>query len=210
MMTLARRISVTRQFLDQAAVFTDAPRTAGDAAAAGDYRAALAQAERLGLAAGQLREALVRDTLARDAGWQELAGMLGMHPQAAFETCAHLAGHRDTPARQRPDLAVVLTAGLAAGHDMRGEYGIDIKDLGPDHSLHAEPAVRRFRDAAELVGDDVWITVTIPGDFEGAKGDPVPGADAIQQWTSVVLHPAELTWLREMLALNAAGDETCE
>ena len=93
---------------------------------------------------------------------------------------------------------------------MRGEYGIDIKDLSPDHSLHAEPGVRRFRDAAELVGDDVWITATIPGDFEGAEGDPVPGADAIQQWTSVVLHPVELTWLREMLALNAAGDETCE
>ena len=136
--------------------------------------------------------------------------MLGMHPQAAFETCAHLAGHRDTPARQRPDLAVVLTAGLAAGHDMRGEYGIDIEDLNPGHSLRTEPGVRRVRDAAELVGDDVWITVTIPGDFEGAEGDPVPGADAIQQWTSVVLHPVELTWLREMLALNAAGDETCE
>src|SRR5439155_13160406 len=72
-------------------------------------------------------------------------------------------------------------------------------------SLHAEPGVRRFRDAAELVGDDVWITVTIPGDFEGAEGDPVPGVDAIQQWTSVVLHPVELTWLREMLALNVAS-----
>lgn len=209
-MTPANPTSVTQQFLEQATVFTDAPRTAGDAAAAGDYRAALAQAERLALGAGQLRQALVRDALARGADWQELADMLEMHPQAAFETYAHLADHRNTPARQRPDLAVVLTAGLAAEHDMRGEYGIDIKDLGSDHSLHAEPGVRRVRGAAELVGDDVWIAVTIPGDFEGAEGDPAPGADAIQQWTSVVLHPVELTWLREMLALNAASDETCE
>ena len=207
MMTPAKRTSVTRQFLEQATVFTDAPRTAGDAAAAGDYRAALAQAERLGLAAGQLRQALLRDALTRDADWWELADMLGMHPQAALETCAHLAGHRNTPAQQRPDLAVVLTAGLVAEHDMRGEYGIDIEDLSPDHSLHIEPGVRRVRDAAELVGDDVWITVTIPGDFKGAEGDPTPGVDAIQQWASVVAHPAELTWVREMLALNAADRE---
>jgi len=174
MMTPANPTSVTQQFLEQATVFTDAPRTAGDAAAAGDYRAALAQAERLGLAAGQLRQALVRDALARDADWQELAGMLGMHPQAAFETCAHLAGHRNTPARQRPDLAVVLTAGLAAEHDMRGEYGIDIKDLSPDHSLHTEPGVRRVRDAAELVGDDMRITVTTPGEIEVGRGRSHP------------------------------------
>ncbi len=133
--------------------------------------------------------------------------MLGVHPQAAFETCAHLAGHGNTPARQRPDLAVVLTAGLAAEHDMRGEYGIDIEDLNPGHSLRTEPGVRRVRDAAELVGDDVWITVTSPGDFEGAESDPTPGVDAIQQWASVVLHPVELTWVREMLALNAADRE---
>jgi hypothetical protein len=80
--------------------------------------------------------------LTHDAGWQELAGMLGVHPQAAFETCAHLAGHGNTPARQRPDLAVVLTAGLAAEHDMRGEYGIDIEDLNPGHSQPAHRAGR--------------------------------------------------------------------
>jgi hypothetical protein len=101
--------------------------------------------------------------------------MLGVHPQAVFETCAHLAGHGNTPARQWPDLAVVLTAGLAAEHDMRGEYGIDIEDLNPGHSLRTEPGVRRVRDAAELVDDDVWITVTSPGDFEGAESDPTPG-----------------------------------
>jgi hypothetical protein len=145
--------------------------------------------------------------LTRDADWQELAGMLGVHPQAVFETCAHLAGHGNTPARQRPDLAVVLTAGLAAEHDMRGEYGIDIEDLNPGHSLRTEPGVRRVRDAAELVGDDVWITVTSPGDFEGAESDPTPEVDAIQQWASVVLHPVELTWVREMLALNASDRE---
>ncbi len=183
-------------------MFTDAPHRAGEAAAAGDYRMALAQAERLDLAASQFRQAVLRDALAGGADWGEGADLLGTHPQQAYEACAHLAGHRSTPARQRPGHAVVLTAGLAVKHDMRGEYGIEIEDLSPGHSLHAEPGVRRVRDAAELVGDDVWITVTMPGDFEGAEGDPAPGVDAIQQWTSVVLHP--------MLALNAAGDETCE
>src|SRR5260370_14124929 len=100
--------------------------------------------------------------------------MLGVHPQAVFETCAHLAGHGNTPARQRPDLAVVLTAGLAAEHDVRGEYGLDIEGLKPGHRLRTEPGVRRVRDAAELVGDDVWITVTSRGDFEGAESDPTP------------------------------------
>jgi hypothetical protein len=208
MMIPAKHTSATWQFLRQATAFSDAPRAAGDAAAAGDYRAALAQAERLALAAGQLQQSLVQDALARDAGWQELADLLGMHPQAAFETYGQLSGHHTTPAQQRPDLAVILTAGLAAEHDMRGEYGIDIEDLSPDHSLHIEPGVRRIRNAAELTGDDVWITVTIPGDFEGAEGDRAPDVDAIGQWASVVLHPVELTWLREMLALNAAGDET--
>jgi len=54
------------------------------------------------------------------------------------------------PWSRSPGCAVVLTAGLAAAHDMLGDYGIDIQDLDPGHSLHAEP------------GGDVWITVTIP------------------------------------------------
>jgi hypothetical protein len=134
----------------------------------------------------------------------QVADLLGTHPQHAYETCAHLAGHGTTPAQQRPHHAVVLTAGLAAEHDMRGQYGIDLEDLSPGHSLHTDPGVRRVRDAAELVGEDVWICVTIPGDFEGAEGDLTAGVDVIDQWTSVAVQVGELTWLRETLTLNAA------
>jgi hypothetical protein len=195
-------------FLEQASVFTDAPGKAGEAAAAGDYTTALAQADRLGLAVQQLRQAILRDALADGADWWKVAGILAVHPQQAFQTCVHLTDHRSTPAQQRPGQAVVLTAGLAADHDMSSEYGIDIEDLDSGHSLHAEPGVRRVRAAADLTGADVWIAVTIPGGFEGAQGDPAPGIDVIGQWTSVVLNPGELTWLREALVLNdAAGQD---
>lgn len=135
---------ISQQFPALAGVFDDAPGRAAQAAAAGDYRAALDQATRLELAAGELREVLLREVLATGAGWQEIAGLLGIHPQQAFEACAALAGHLLTPAQQRPGCALVLTAGLAAVHDIRPEYGIDIEDLGPGHSLHAEPGVRKF------------------------------------------------------------------
>ena len=101
-MAPAKRTSVTRQFLDQATVFTDAPRTAGDAAAAGDYRAAWRRPNGSAWRPASSEQALVRDALARDADWQELADMLGMHPQAAFETCAHLAGHATRPPSSGP------------------------------------------------------------------------------------------------------------
>ncbi len=73
---------------------------AGDAAATDDYRAALAQAERLALTADHLRQAILRDVLADGADWWQVADLLGTHPQHAYETCAHLAGHRATPAQQ--------------------------------------------------------------------------------------------------------------
>jgi hypothetical protein len=101
----------------------------------------------------------------------------------------------------------VLTAGLDRAHDVLPEYGIDIDDLGPDHSVNADPGVVRIREAASLLGAGTWIMVTTPGGFERAEGDPAPGADAISQWTSVVTDTAELTWLREVLAVNAAGDQ---
>jgi hypothetical protein len=206
-MTVTRTASGGRHFPGQAVVFTDAPARAAEAAAAGDYRAALDQASRLELAAGQLRQALLRDALAAGADWWKVAELLGTHPQQAFEACSQLAGHRATPAQQRLGHAVVLTAGRAAVHDIRAEYGIDIEDLGTGHSLHAEPGVCRVRDAAGLLGDDVWICATIPGDFEGSEGDPAPDGDVIRQWASVVTDAGELRWVKEMLALNAAGGE---
>ncbi len=54
---------------------------AGDAAATDDYRAALAQAERLALTADHLRQAILRDVLADGADWWQVADLLGTHPQ---------------------------------------------------------------------------------------------------------------------------------
>jgi hypothetical protein len=48
-----------------------------------------------------------------------------MHPQAAFDRYANLIKGTVLPAEQRPDLAVVCTAGLAAVHGMKPEYGIE-------------------------------------------------------------------------------------
>ncbi|HEY6315151.1 MAG TPA: hypothetical protein VIY52_30710 [Streptosporangiaceae bacterium] len=206
-MTATTATSASQQFPRQAEVFTDAPARAARAAAAGDYRAALDQVTRLELAAVQLRQALLREVIAAGADWQEIARLLGTHPQQAFEACAQLTGDHVTPAQQQPGHAVVLTAGLAAVHDIRAEYGIDIEDLDAGHSLHAEPGVRRVRDAARLLGEEVWICVTIPGGFEGAEGDPGPGEDVILQWTSVVTDPGELHWAKEMLVMNAAGSQ---
>ena len=83
-----------------------------------------------------------------------------------------LRAHRAFPGASgpaTPALAVVLTAGLCAVHDAIGEYGIDIADLDSDHSLHIDPTVARIRGVARLLGDGVWIAVTIPGDYEGSE-----------------------------------------
>ncbi len=98
--------------------------------------------------------------------------MLGVHPQAVFETCAHLAGHGNTPARQRPDLAVVLTAGLAAEHDMRGEYGIDIEDLNPGHSLRTEPASAGFATRLSWSAMTCGSPLRVPAISRGPRAIP--------------------------------------
>jgi hypothetical protein len=55
--------------------------------------------------------------------------------------------------------------------------------------------VVRLRAASELLGDDIWLAVTLPGEYDDNT--------AIRRWTTVALHPDELGWLREALALNA-------
>jgi len=110
-----------------------------------------------------------------------------------------------SPAVQRPALAVVCTAGFAAAYNVDDEYGIDIDDLGNDHSLASEPTVTRLRTGAAVLGLDLWVAVRLPGAYEGADDAPKPDA-AITRWTTSVLHPDELGWLRETLALNAADD----
>jgi hypothetical protein len=207
-LTTASPAARTAQFAGQAAsALADAPHRAAAAVARADLRAALAQAERAEHAVAGLRQAIVADMLAGGTDWWQAGEALAMHPQAAFEDYGRLADGRQAPAAQRPGLAIVITAGLDSEHDVLPEYGIDIDDLGPDHSVNTDPGVVRIREAARTVGTRAWITVTTPGGFEGAEGDPAPGEDAISQWTSVVTGPEELTWLTEALAMNTVGTE---
>jgi hypothetical protein len=207
-LTTASRDTRTARFAGQAAAaLADAPHRAAAAVARADLRAALAQAERAEHAVAGLRQAIVADMLAGGANWWRAGEALAMHPQAAFEAYGHLAGDVQAPAAQRPALAIVLTAGMDSEHEVLPEYGIDIDDLGPDHSVKADPGVVRIREAARATGTRAWITVTTPGGFEGAEGDPEPGEDAISQWTSVVTSQEELTWLSQALAINTTGGE---
>jgi hypothetical protein len=206
-LTTASPASQTARLAGQAtSVLANAPHQAAEAVACADLRAALAQVERAEHAVTGLRLAVVADLLADGADWWQAGEALAMHPQAAYEAYGHLADGRQSPAAQRPDLAVVLTAGLDSEHDVLPEYGIDIDDLDPGHSVNADPGVVRIREAARLLGARAWITVTTPGGFEGAEGDP-GGEDAISQWTSVVTGAEELTWLTGALAMNTMGSE---
>lgn len=185
---------------------SEALTAAAAAAAVGDWRQATDAAVRLEEWARHTRTAVVRDALAACTDWWTLGELLGLHPQAAYEQYRAVAAGLASPALQRPGLAVVCTAGLVSTHDFDGDYGIDLDDLGDDHSLTAEPTVARLRAAAVTLGEDLWIAVRLPGGYEGADDTPEPDA-AIARWTTVVLHSDELGWLREALAFNATADE---
>ena len=81
---------------------------------------------------------------------------------------------------------MVCTAGLLSEHDQDDDHGLDLDDLGDDHSLTQDPTVARIRAAAALLDDDVWIAVRLPGDYEGA--DDLDDDAATSRWTSVVMH----------------------
>ncbi len=88
-MTPAKRTSVTRQFLEQATVFTDAPQTAGDAAAAGLRNEYLTLCTTLGR---QVRVLLPADrVLAGRAIDVDAAGRLLVEPAPGSDTSG-LAG----------------------------------------------------------------------------------------------------------------------
>lgn len=171
------------------------------AATAGDFKNAVTLAERFTAGARHLHHSVMRDALAAGLDWWQIGELLTLHPQAAFDAYANLADGTRTPAQQHPHLAVVCTAGLAAEHDMDTEHGIDLDDLDPQHSLTTDPTVVRLRAAAQLLGDDVWIAVKLPGTYE--DDDDLDDDAAIRRWTTVALYPDELGWLREALALNA-------
>jgi hypothetical protein len=139
--------------------------------------------------------------------WWQIGELLTVHPQAAFDAYASLADGTRTPAQQRLHLAVVCTAGLVAEHDMDTAHGIDLDDVDPQHSLVTDPTVVRLRAAAQLLGDDIWIAVKLPGEYAG--DDDLDDA-ATRRWTTVALYPDELGWLREPLALNAEDPDDDE
>lgn len=180
---------------------------AATAVAAGDFARAATAAQQLARYAEHVQTAVVRDTLAAGADWWQLGEFLGLHPQAAYEQYRSVAEGLHPPAQQQPWLAVVCTAGLITEHDQDDEHGIDLADLadlGDDHSLTQDPTVLRLRQAADLLDEDVWITVRLPGDYEGA--DDLDDGTAVRRWTTVVTHPDELGWLREALQLLAGTD----
>ncbi len=206
MTTPARAGAYTGTFRDQHGISLAADLDgSAAAAAAADWKHAAASAARVQASALHLHHSVVRDALAGGLDWWAIGELLAMHPQAAFEEYANLADGTVTPAQQRPALAVTCTAGLAALHDMESWYGIDIDDLDSRHSLGTDPTVARLRETAAMLGEDIWIAVKLPGEFEG--DDDLEDGTAIRRWTTVVLHPDELGWLREALALDAADDE---
>jgi hypothetical protein len=204
-MTPARTGAYTDVFREQYGTsFTEGLTAAAVAATAGDWKQATILADRFQAGGRHLSHSVVRDALAAGLDWWRLGELLTMHPQAAFDQYANLLVGTTTPAQQRPHLAVVCTAGLVAEHDMAAEYGIDLDDLDPQHSLTTDRTVVRLREAAELLGEDVWIAVKLPGEGEG--DDDLPDFAAIRRWTTVALYPDELGWLREALALNAGAE----
>ena len=92
--------------------------------------------------AQHLQHSVVREALVGGLDWWQVRDLLNLHPQDACDTYAHLAASTRTPAQQRPRLAVVCTAGLAAEHDMLGVHGID---LDSQHSVTSDPTVSRLR-----------------------------------------------------------------
>lgn len=66
----------------------------------------------------------------------------------------------------------------------------------------------QLRAAAQLLGDDVWIAVTLPGEYDG--DDDLNDDAAIRRWITVALYLDELGWLREALALNAEDPDDDE
>jgi hypothetical protein len=200
-MTPTRTGAHTATFREQHGItLTDGLAATAAAALAGDFKQAATLAERVGDAGQHLLHSVVRDALAAGLDWWQVGELVNLHPQAAFDAYANLADDTCTPAQQRPHLAVVCTTGLAAEHDMDTEHGIELDDLDAQHSLTTDPTVVRLRAAAQLLGDDIWIAVKLPGDYEG---DDDLDDTAIRRWTTVVFYPDELGWLRETLALNA-------
>ncbi|MEU8107824.1 hypothetical protein AB0C18_29335 [Nonomuraea muscovyensis] len=80
--------------------------------------------------------------------------------------------------------------GLAPGYRLAGwpvslgfsDYGIDLDDLDPAHSLTTDPTVVRPSRTAKLLGEDVWIAVKLPGSYEGDDDLPEGATARARRW----------------------------
>jgi hypothetical protein len=70
-----------------------------------------------------------------------------------------------------------------------------LRSFGP--VVGADPTGAWPRETAAMLGQDIWITVKLPGEHGGDDGT------AIRRWATVVLHLDELGRLREALVLDA-------
>ncbi|MDY7089587.1 MAG: hypothetical protein SYR96_31345 [Actinomycetota bacterium] len=105
---------------------------------------------------------------------------------------------------QRDELNLNQRAGTALGNAL--EQAATAVARAPSTAstwTTSDPTVLCIRAAAELLGEDVWIAVRLPGAYEGA--DDLDDGTASQRWTTVVTHPDELGWLRA--ALQAIAEE---
>src|SRR5687768_8396714 len=80
------------------------------AAVSGRWREVLAAADSIHCGTRRLRAEAVIDALGAGADWWELGQVLRLHPQAVFDRYADLCESAQSPAQQRPHLAVLLTA----------------------------------------------------------------------------------------------------
>ncbi|GAA1387858.1 MULTISPECIES: hypothetical protein [Catellatospora] len=177
--------------------------TAASAAEQGRLREAALARQRLSDGGRHLVKAVVRDALAADMDWWALGDMLSMHPQAAWEQFGKRGTGLPAPAQQRPHLAVTLTAGLVGTHEQPPGYGVDLTGVGLEYSIMFDPVAVQLRQAAQALGEQIWICVALPG--SGADSTPLAGVDVIRQWTLVLADENALTWLRESSRCNPRG-----
>jgi hypothetical protein len=142
--------------------------------------------------------AIARDALDAGVDWWQLGTDLSMHPQDVWELYQCAVEGLRSPAEQRPDLAVQLTAGVDALHDYDTTYGADLDDLPTSHSLHRDPTVLRLREASVLLRADIWVAVNLPG-----EADPRSGRDWVAiAWSSVASNANEIGHIRQALAVS--------
>lgn len=181
---------------------------AAEAARAGRWAAAIGAANSVFKGGWLLRQAAVVDALTAGEDWWGIGEALGLHPQAAYDQFGQAGDgtpHTPAPHQQRPDLAIVVSAGRDDRHRCHDGYGAALARLDPDHSAHHDPTVRRLQAASAEVGIDVWIAVTLPALYTADGIDKNTPAEVLMQWTSVGRNTAEIAYLRRLIAGTSDG-----